>query len=50
MVIIIVQGGNGSFQEIFLAAVIVFEPDKSVVITEQLFQFLRSTAGAAVWI
>jgi hypothetical protein len=34
MVIIVVQGGHGSFQEVFLASVIVFEPDKGVIITE----------------
>ena len=50
MVIIIVQGGNGSFQDVFLAAVVIFEPDKSVVITEQLFQFVRSATSAVVWI
>ena len=50
MVIIVIQGGDGSFQEILLAAVIVFEPDKRVVVTEQLFQFVRSAASAVVWI
>jgi hypothetical protein len=50
MVIIVVQGGDGSFQEVFLATVIVFEPDKGVVVTEQLFQFVRSAASATVWI
>jgi hypothetical protein len=48
MVIIVVQGGDGSFQDVFLAAVIVFEPDKSVVVTEQLFQLVRSATGAVV--
>ena len=48
MVIIVVQGGDTSFQEVFLAAVVVFEPDKSVIITEQLFQFVRSAASVVV--
>ena len=50
MVIIIVQGGNRSFQKILLASVIVLEADKCVVITEQLFQFIRGAADTAVWV
>lgn len=48
MIIVIVQGGNGSFQKIIFASVIVLEADKCVVITEQLFQFIRGTADTAV--
>ena len=48
MIIIIVQGGNGSFQKILLASVIVLEADKCMVITEQLFQFFRGAADTAV--
>jgi hypothetical protein len=50
MVIIVIQGGNSSLQKVAFAAVIVPEPDKGVVITEQPFQFVRSAAGTAVWI
>lgn len=48
MIIIIVQGGNRSFQKILFASVIVLEADKCVVITEQFFQFFRGTADTTV--
>ena len=46
MVVIIVQGGDGSFQEVFLAAVIVFEANQGVIVPKQLLQLILCTAGA----
>lgn len=48
MVVVIVKGGGSSFQKVFFAAVVVFELNKGVVITEQLLQFFWRGSSTAV--
>lgn len=48
VVVVIVKGGGSSFQKVFFAAVVVFELNKGVVITEQLLQFFWRGSSTAV--
>ena len=48
MVIVVVQYRHRHLFKVIDAAVVVFEPDKSVIVAEQFFQFVRSAASAAV--
>ena len=46
MVIVVVQGRDSGFLEVFDAAVIVFEPNQGVIVPKQLLQLILCTAGA----
>jgi len=50
MVIVVIQYRHRHLFKVIDAAVVVFEPDKGMVIAEQLLQFFRCTAGTHIGI